>query len=263
MITCFSDYAIVSRHARRLLDAGDVTFPDDYPNSVKHVLLIGSLGFFIGTIVLGYLLLSRKKASVSHSLLFLSSAVAALAYYSMWNGFGVQYKTSDVTPRVIFWSRHLDQLITVPVSFFKQVNLCSQSNLAAHWQTILATLTLIAKADSSVVVAVVGEGILFVLAAAVGAATVAPVKYMWWFASALFGVLVIIHLLQRIPEGSHEIHKHLTYITVVSLIIFSLLWLLGSEGTAALGLSQEVRLTGIRRLADREIPVSRTSRSTV
>ena len=135
--------------------------------------------------------------------------------------------------------------------------------MAAHLQTILATLTLIAKADSSVVVAVVGEGILFVLAAAVGAATVAPVKYMWWFASALFGVLVIIHLLQRIPEGSHEIHKHLTYITVVSLIIFSLLWLLGSEGTAALGLSQEVRLTGIRRLADREIPVSRTSRSTV
>ena len=135
--------------------------------------------------------------------------------------------------------------------------------MAAHWQTILATLTLIAKADSSVVVAVVGEGILFVLAAAVGAATVAPVKYMWWFASALFGVLVIIHLLQRIPEGSHEIHKHLTYITVVSLIIFSLLWLLGSEGTAALGLSQEVRLTGIRRLADREIPVSCTSRSTV
>ena len=97
------------------MDAGDVTFPDDYPNSVKHMLMIGALGFFIGTIVLVYLSMSRKKASVSHSLLFLSSAVAAMAYYSMWNGFGVQYKTSDVTPRVIFWSRHLDQLITVPV----------------------------------------------------------------------------------------------------------------------------------------------------
>jgi bacteriorhodopsin len=89
-------------------------------------------------------------------------------------------------------------------------------------------------------VAVVGEGILFVLSAMVGAATVAPVKYMWWFASALFGVLVIIHLVQRIPEGSHEIHKHLTYLTIVSLVVYSLLWLLGSEGTAALGLSQEV-----------------------
>uniref|UniRef100_A0A7S0MSK8 Rhodopsin n=1 Tax=Cryptomonas curvata TaxID=233186 RepID=A0A7S0MSK8_9CRYP len=207
-------------HARRLLEDGGVTFPEDYPNSVKHVLMIGALAFFIGTIVLVYLSMSKKKASISHSLLFLCSAVACMAYYSMWNGLGVQYKTSDVTPRVIFWSRHLNQLITVP--------------------TILATLCLIAKSESSVVVAVVGEGILFVLSAMVGAATVAPVKYMWWFASALFGVLVIIHLVQRIPEGSHEIHKHLTYLTIVSLVVYSLLWLLGSEGTAALGLSQEV-----------------------
>ncbi len=95
--------------------------------------------------------------------------------------------------------------------------------------------------------AVVGEGILFVLSAMVGAATVAPVKYMWWFASALFGVLVIIHLIQRIPEGSHEIHKHLTYLTIVALVVYSLLWLLGSEGTAALGLSQEVRFSTERK----------------
>jgi bacteriorhodopsin len=92
-----------------------VTFPEDYPNSVKHVLMIGALAFFIGTIVLVYLSMSKKKASISHSLLFLCSAVACMAYYSMWNGLGVQYKTSDVTPRVIFWSRHLNQLITVPV----------------------------------------------------------------------------------------------------------------------------------------------------
>ena len=58
-----------------------------------------------------------------------------------------------------------------------------------------------------IVVAVVGEGILFTLAAAIGAATVAPIKYMWWFASATFAVLVIITLLQRIPEGSHEVCK--------------------------------------------------------
>jgi hypothetical protein len=58
------------------------------------------------------------------------------------------------------------------------------------------------------VVAVVGEGILFTLASAIGAATVAPIKYMWWFASATFAVLVIITLLQRIPEGSHEVCAH-------------------------------------------------------
>jgi len=200
--------------------AADVVFPDDYPNSVKHVLLIGTVGFFIGSIVFMYLSMTRKKASVAHSLTFLSCAVAAMAYYCMWNGFGVEYKTSDITPRVIFWARHFAQIFTVPI--------------------ILGNLCIIAKSDSAIVVAVVGEGILFTLAAAIGAATVAPIKYMWWFASATFGVLVIIALLQRIPEGSHEVHKNLTFLTVAAVAIYGVLWLLGSEGTAALGLSQEV-----------------------
>jgi hypothetical protein len=111
---------------------------------------------------------------------------------------------------------------------------------------------------------------------------------MWWFASATFAVLVIITLLQRIPEGSHEVckavkvhnhlkeaggvhliadcfwrksilcrtlmymlahvvwgrqvHKNLTFLTVVAVAIYGVLWLLGSEGTASLGLSQEVPL---------------------
>jgi hypothetical protein len=95
--------------------AGDVTFPDDYPNSVKHVLLIGTVGFFISAVVFLYLSMTRKKASVAHSLTFLSTAVAAMAYYCMWNGLGVEYKTSDITPRVIFWARHFDQILTLPV----------------------------------------------------------------------------------------------------------------------------------------------------
>jgi hypothetical protein len=107
----------LARASRKLLaaTAADVIFPDDYPNSVKHVLLIGTVGFAIGSIVFMYLSMTRKKASVAHSLTFLSCAVAAMAYYCMWNGFGVEYKTSDITPRVIFWARHLAQIFTVPV----------------------------------------------------------------------------------------------------------------------------------------------------
>eukprot|EP00961_Rhodomonas_salina_P220496 2980991-Rhodomonas_salina.1 len=37
-----------------------VTFPDDYPNSVRHFLLIGFLGMFIGAIVFFYMGISRK-----------------------------------------------------------------------------------------------------------------------------------------------------------------------------------------------------------
>ena len=35
-------------------------------------------------------------------------------------------------------------------------------------------------------------------------------------------------------------HKNLTFLTVAAIAIYGILWLLGSEGTAALGLSQEV-----------------------
>jgi len=183
-------------------------------------LLIGTVGFFISAVVFLYLSMTRKKASVAHSLTFLSTAVAAMAYYCMWNGLGVEYKTTDITPRVIFWARHFDQILTLPI--------------------VLGNLCIIARSDSAVTVGLVGEGILFTLAAAVGAATVAPIKYMWWFASATFGVLIIITLLQRIPEGSLEVHKNLTFLTVAAVAIYGVLWLLGSEGTAALGLSQEV-----------------------
>ena len=107
-------------------------------------------------------------------------------------------------------------------------------------QMVLATLCLVARSDSSITTAVVAEGILSVVSAGVGAFSIPPLKYMWWFASVIFTVIVIVHLVQRIPEGSHDVHKHLTYVTIAAVAIYGVVWLLGSEGTAALGLSQEV-----------------------
>ena len=37
------------------------------------------------------------------------------SYYANWSGLGVEYKTTDETPRVIFWSRYLDWVVTGPV----------------------------------------------------------------------------------------------------------------------------------------------------
>jgi bacteriorhodopsin len=94
-----------------------VTFPDDYPNSVRHFLLIGFLGMFIGAIVFFYMGISRKVNTITHVLTFFIAAVAACSYYAMWAGLGVEYKTTDTTPRVIFWARYLDWVITTPVRF--------------------------------------------------------------------------------------------------------------------------------------------------
>jgi len=94
-----------------------VTFPDDYPNSVRHFLLIGFLGMFIGAIVFFYMGISRKVNTVMHVLTFFIAAVSACAYYAEWAGLGVEYKTTDTTPRVIFWAHYLDWVITGPVRF--------------------------------------------------------------------------------------------------------------------------------------------------
>eukprot|EP00960_Hanusia_phi_P074017 768137-Hanusia_phi.AAC.3 len=95
--------------------SGSVSFPNDYPNSVKHFLLIGSLGMFLGACVFLYLSVTRAKSSLAHTLVFLTAAIASMAYYAMWTGIGVELKTTDLSPRVIFLSRYVDALLTQPV----------------------------------------------------------------------------------------------------------------------------------------------------
>jgi hypothetical protein len=103
------------RHLLQDEDTPTVTFPDDYPNSVRHFLLIGFLGMFIGAIVFFYMGISRKVNTVMHVLTFFIAAVSACAYYAEWAGLGVEYKTTDTTPRVIFWAHYLDWVVTGPV----------------------------------------------------------------------------------------------------------------------------------------------------
>jgi hypothetical protein len=117
-------------------DTPTVTFPDDYPNSVRHFLLIGFLGMFIGAIVFFYMGISRKVNTVMHVLTFFIAAVSACAYYAEWAGLGVEYKTTDTTPRVIFWAHYLDWVITGPVSavslFFARLKSTAQSGVGTR-----------------------------------------------------------------------------------------------------------------------------------
>ena len=124
---------------RRLLeddeDTPTVTFPDDYPNSVRHFLLIGFLGMFIGAIVFFYMGISRKVNTVMHVLTFFIAAVSACAYYAEWAGLGVEYKTTDTTPRVIFWAHYLDWVITGPVCYAS----CARFFLIFYYQILFET----------------------------------------------------------------------------------------------------------------------------
>jgi hypothetical protein len=59
-------------------------------------------------------LLPRLPADPA-DLLAPNDAGADSSYYANWSGLGVEYKTNDDTPRVIFWSRYLDWVVTGPV----------------------------------------------------------------------------------------------------------------------------------------------------
>jgi len=202
-----------------------VTFPDDYPNSVRHFLLIGFLAMFIGAGVFFYMGVSRKVNTTMHTVVFFVCAITAISYYANWSGLGVEYKTTDETPRVIFWSRYLDWVVTGPL--------------------IVSALALQSKSDTPTIISLAGNMVLYEICNLIGAMTVAPYKFMWWVAGLIFLGLVFMVLMQRLnnPEGyGGENLQGMTYLVVCCFCVYPIVWIVGSEGTAALGLSQQTGL---------------------
>jgi len=118
------------------------------------------------------------------------------------------------------------------------------------WQLILVDLALLSKADTPTIISLCGNMVLYVICGLIGALTVAPYKYMWWVASLIFLIIVFMMLLQRLnnPEGyGGDALKGLTWLIIIVFIVYPIVWIVGSEGTGALGLSQEV---GILTIAD-------------
>ena len=94
-----------------------VSFPGDYPNSVKHFMLIGWAMFGIGAGVLFYIgqwALPKEKQTSLHPIAFLVCASCALAYYAMYVGLGVEFQGAAAPPRVVFPARYALHLVAVP-----------------------------------------------------------------------------------------------------------------------------------------------------
>lgn len=95
---------------------------------MKHFLFITALGMLIGSAVFVYLGLQRSKSSTAHTAVFLAAAVSCMSYYSMATGLGVEYKTVDQSPRVIFLTRYIDQLVTSPLVLLVLASLAKFEN---------------------------------------------------------------------------------------------------------------------------------------
>merc|ERR1719183_1537495 len=110
-------------------------------------------------------------------------------------------------------------------------------------QLIVSALALQSKSDTPTLIQLSGNMVLYEICSLIGAMTVAPYKFMWWVASLIFLGLVFMTLMQRLnnPEGYGGEHlKGMTYLVVCCFCVYPIVWVIGSEGTAALGLSQQV-----------------------
>lgn len=186
-------------------------------------------GNLISAGVFFVLSMAKENKSVIGSFSWMCCAIATLAYYAMWAGVGVQYKTTDVTPRVIFWARYVDRFITSPL--------------------LLCALSAFAKAEFPVLISLLGADMIMMSCLALGAFVYGPDKYFWWVGALLLFVIMVSQLLSMLAkiedEKRKEVMRTLTWLTIICWVAYIVLWLLGSEGTAALGLSQEVGLTTV------------------
>jgi len=111
---------------------------------------------------------------------------------------------------------------------------------------IMVDLSLVYQLDTAAMLQLVSYDIIMYLAGFVGAFSVGAHKWTWWAVAFVFAILLVVQLAKMcMAENVAEITKMLTYIVIFGTCLFPLMWLLGSEGTAALGLSQEVGIVAV------------------
>jgi len=206
-----------------------LSFQSAYTESIKHFLLIGFLALFVGALVFVYMSFQRSQ-KLSDNILFLVAIISAGTYYSMMNGYGVIHKNETSGEVVtIFWARYVDRLFTTPL--------------------ILLDIALLVRAEAGETVMLIGNDILMVVAAGIGATQLSPSKWIWWVVSIVFFVLIFLQLfgfLAKVRDdensGVTQGLKILIAITFISWCIYPVMWVLGSEGLSAVTLDFEVAL---------------------
>lgn len=211
---------------------GYVRFPEAFPHSIRHWLLIGCLGTGIGAACAFFLALGNPRdLSMPAVLGFIICAVAMVSYYCMWSGVGVEFKSTGSTPRVIFYPKYLDWAVTTPL--------------------LVTALGLVGGADMATIVAMVGNDMLMIFCGLVGACLTAPYKYVWWFLGMAFFVVLLLLVARVVSRSDSGNTRTLALIMACSWSVYPVVWLLGSEGTGALGLAQEVAITVLTDLVSK------------
>nr|AHH02131.1 protein 104 [synthetic construct] len=212
----------------------------EYTTSTRHFLLIGFLAMFVASVVFCYLGMKKKKDNIPETLVFIITSVAAGSYYIMWSGYAVAHKTdANDQHRMIFWGRYVDWFITTPL--------------------LLLTLSMVAEAEAGMTILLIGIDMLMITSGAIGASVVHPYKWFWWTLGVIFFIVVMFMLVglnSTVKENKPDIaigFRTLIVLTAISWCVYPIVWVLGSEGLAAVHIDVEVGLICLADLVSKVV----------
>ncbi|MFP4188658.1 MAG: bacteriorhodopsin [Halobacteriales archaeon] len=219
--------------------------------SLSNPLVSGSLWVGTALMTLGtlYFVWLGKDADESYKEFFVITifitAIAAANYLSMALGFGVTTLEVESAPSFvpiaengsytleIFWARYSDWLFTTPL--------------------LLLDIALLVKASKETIATLIGLDVYMILTGL--AATMSQVwinRIVWWAVStgALLALLYILvgSLSRKADEmggDTASLFSTLRNIVIVLWLAYPVVWLIGSEGAALIGLGPETAIFAV------------------
>ncbi|WP_440988307.1 bacteriorhodopsin [Haloarchaeobius baliensis] len=194
-------------------------------------LWIGTAGMALGTLAflaMGWNETDERKQTYYIVTTFIP-AIAAVSYFSMATGFGVITIPNHDFP--IYWARYADWLFTTPL--------------------LLLDLALLAGASRNTIGTLVGLDIAMIVTGLGGALATegAALRIAWWGISCGFFLVLLYFLIGRLTARAREqpgevgsLFGTLRNLTMVLWFAYPVVWLVGTEGLAIIGIVPETAI---------------------
>lgn len=193
-------------------------------------LSIGALGMLIGAVSFAYLGTQAPQGTRHfYAITFAIALIAFLAYLVMATGGGVTL----VGDRAFYYARYVDWVFTTPL--------------------LLLDLALLALArpgrNIGLIVGIIVLDLFMILTGLWAGGTEGGGRYFLWLVSTIAMIALLYLVVTKLfaaastqTPGVQQVFKTLAILTVVLWSLYPVVWLLGTEGFGAVGLTVEVFL---------------------
>ena len=202
----------------------------DPPSSVQLWLWIGTIGMALGALVF-LLMAAREKPGNRwfHTITFFVAAIATIAYLAMAlkQGWIPITREGQSMTEPFYWARYVDWFFTTPL--------------------LLLDLALLAGATREAITWLMGLDVLMISTGFFAGITAGNIRYVWFAVSCVIFLwmlwVLLAEILKAAKQRSPEVRSKFNQLAVLLAIlwtIYPILWILGTEGVNAIGITGEV-----------------------